>query len=106
MRPNIVRERARCTASAIARRAKPRPAAPTEVRNRSSVPIAMRKPCPGSPSSASPRTRQSVSRSVPSGCGAITGMRSLASSPGVPAATMKADRPFAPGASPLRAKIT
>ena len=50
--------------------------------------------------------------STPSGCGEITGMRSLASSPGVPASTRKAEMPLAsrlpgPRSRPsLRAKIT
>ncbi len=68
----------------------------------SSVIIATLKPCPASPSRLPTGTRQLSKRSVASGCGAITSMRSAMVRPGVSASTTKAEMPRAPGASPVR----
>ncbi len=103
---NIRRVVARASASSSARRAKPSAAAATEVRNTSSVRIATLKPSPAAPTRWAAGMRQPVKRSRASGCGAITSMRSAISKPGVPASTMNALMPRAPGASPVRAKTT
>ena len=71
-----------------------------------SVAIACAKPFPRSPSKASAGRRIASNRRVASGCGAITRMRSLSFNPLVEESTMKADRPFAPAASPVRASRT
>ena len=68
--------------------------------------MAILKPWPGAPSNCARGTRQSSKRRVASGCGAISSMRSAISRPGVLASTIKADRPFAAGASPVRANTT
>ena len=68
--------------------------------------MATLKPSPGAPSRCVTGTRTPSKRKVASGCGAITSMRSAMLSPGVSASTTKAERPFAPGASPLRANTT
>ena len=104
--PNMRRWVARAIASSSARRAKPSAAAATEVRNTSSVRIAILKPSPAAPMRWAAGMWQPVKRSRASGCGAITSMRSAISKPGVSASTMKALMPRAPGASPVRAKTT
>jgi hypothetical protein len=103
---NILRVVARCSASSMARRAKPSAAAATEVRNTSSVRIATLKPSPGAPMRCVSGTRQFWKRRRASGCGAITWIRSAISKPGVPASTMKAEMPRGPGASPVRQNTT
>jgi hypothetical protein len=65
------------TASASARRAMPSAAPATEARKMSSVCMASLKPPLSTPSCALAGTRQSVERSVASGCGAITWMCSV-----------------------------
>ncbi len=70
----------------------------------SSVIMATLKPCPASPSLAALGTRQFSNRSVASGCGAITSIRSAMVRPGVSASTTNAEMPRAPGASLVRAK--
>ncbi len=62
----------RLTVSSSARRAKPSAAAPTVVRNTSSVAMAILKPSPGLPIIAAAGTRQLSKRRRASGCGAIT----------------------------------
>jgi hypothetical protein len=84
----------------------PSAAAATEVRNTSSVRIAILKPWPPSPMRCVSGMRHSWNSRRASGCGAITSMRSAMSNPGVPSSTMKAEMPRAPSASPLRAKTT
>ena len=68
--------------------------------------MAMRKPAPASPISAEAGTRTPSKESRASGCGAITSIRSATASPALSAGTRNADSPFAPGASPVRAKVT
>ena len=114
--PNMRRCVARARASSSARRAKPSAAAATEVRNTSSVRMAILKPSPATPMRCAAGMRHCVKRRRASGCGAITSMRSAISKPGVPASTMKAlmprvsrrgtPWPAVPGASPVRAKTT
>ena len=70
------------------------------------VPVANRLGSPGDPSLFAIGTRHPWKRSVASGCGAMTSMRPATESPGVSASTTKADRPLAPGASPVRANTT
>src|SRR3546814_7826390 len=48
--------------------------------------------------------KQFSKRIVASGCGAMTSIRSVTEKPSVAVGKTKADRPLAPGASPLRAK--
>jgi acyl-CoA dehydrogenase len=61
---------------------------------------------PGVPSRAEAGRAMSSNRSVASGCGAITRMRSATSRPGASESTRKAEMPFAPGAWPVRANST
>src|SRR5262249_52927576 len=82
----------------------PSAAAPTVERNTSSVAIATLKPSPAAPRRLASGTRTPSNRSVASGCGAMTSMRSLTLSPGVAASTTNAESPLAPAASPVRTK--
>ena len=104
--PITIREAARFIASSSARRANPSAAAPTVVRNTSSVAIATLKPSPGWPSSREAGTKQSSKRIVATGCGEIISSRSTTLNPGVSASTTKAEIPLAPAASPVRANTT
>ena len=82
------------------------PAAPTVERNTSKTDMAILKPCPGCPIMADGGNSISLNLRRASGCGATTSMRSAISSPLVSAGAKKAESPFAPGASPVRAKTT
>jgi hypothetical protein len=87
-----------------ARRAKPRAAAPTVVRKTSSTAIATLKPSPGSPISAEAGRRQPLEAQAGERV-RRDGLDPLGDrSPGVSAGTTNAERPRAPGASPVRAK--
>ena len=72
----------------------------------SSVCMASLKPPCSGPTMASLPSAQSANRSVASGCGAITWMCSLLSSPGLPASTMKALMPRAPACGSVLANTT
>ncbi len=75
----------------------PSAAAPTVERNTSSVPIAVWKPRPGSPTRRSAGTRTASNASVASGCGEMTSSRSWMDSPGASPSTRNAESPRAPG---------
>ena len=96
----------RASVSCNARRAKPKAAAPTVDRNTSSTAIATLNPSPAWPINAASDTITPSSRNLAKGCGAITSNRSATDKPATSAGIKNADNPRAPGASPVRAKIT
>ena len=69
----------------------------------SSVRMAILKPSPGAPRRRAAGMRQASNRMRARGWGAITSIRSTTEKPGSSAKTTKAERPRAPGASPVRA---
>ena len=68
--------------------------------------MAILNPSPGAPimAEAGTVTRSNFSRA--SGCGAMTSMRSATEKPGNFPGSRKAERPLAPGPSPVRANTT
>ncbi len=66
--------------------------------------MASLKPSPSAPSRFAAGTLHAEKRSVAIGCGATISMRSSMESPGASASTTKAEMPFVPASSPVRAK--